>query len=133
MWTWIKYLVQTTLDLNDSLLLLLNTCCRFSNSLSVVKSLVANWCFIQFPGFFPKVVLKVSHLSKVRIFWEGHKNLKKLPLKIWRCWVASNFKWKIFSKFVAFSEYLNFNCTIIINSLDGRTLSPVRNLLRTQF
>ena len=31
---------------------------------------------------------------KVRIFWEGHK--------------ASNFKWKIFSNFVAFSEYPNF-------------------------
>ena len=47
--------------------------------------------------------------DKVRIFWEGHKIRKKLPLKIWRYWVTSNFKWKIFSNFVAFSEYPNFN------------------------
>ena len=45
---------------------------------------------------------------KVRIFWEGHKIWKNLPLKIWRYWLASNFKWKIFSNFVAFSEYPNF-------------------------
>ena len=34
---------------------------------------------------------------KVWIFWEGHKVWKNLPLKIWRFWVVSNFKWKIFS------------------------------------
>ena len=51
--------------------------------------------------------LKTSD-SKVRIFWEGHKILKDLPVKIWRRWVASNFTWKIFSNFVAFSEYPNF-------------------------
>ena len=34
---------------------------------------------------------------------------KSLPLKIWRYWVASNSKWKIFSNFVASSEYPNFN------------------------
>ena len=34
---------------------------------------------------------------------------KNLPLKIWRYWVASNFKWIFFSNFVAFSEYPNFN------------------------
>ena len=33
---------------------------------------------------------------------------KNLPLKIWRYLVTSNFKWKIFSNFVAFSEYPNF-------------------------
>ena len=47
--------------------------------------------------------------AKVRIFWEGHKIQKNLPLKVWRYWVTSNFKWKIFSNFVAFSEYPNFN------------------------
>ena len=46
---------------------------------------------------------------KVRIFWEGHKIRKNLPLKIWRYSVTSNSKWKIFSNFVAFSEYPNFN------------------------
>ena len=45
---------------------------------------------------------------KVRIIWEGHKIWKNLPLKIWRYWVASNFKWKFFPNFVAFSEYPNF-------------------------
>ena len=47
-------------------------------------------------------------LSKVRIFWEDHKIWKNLPLKIWCYWVVSNFKRKIFSNFVAFSEYPNF-------------------------
>ena len=31
-----------------------------------------------------------SALCKVRIFWEGHKIWKNLPLKIWRYWVALN-------------------------------------------
>ena len=48
-------------------------------------------------------------LFKVRIFWEGHKIWKNLPLKIWHYWVAFDFMWKIFSNFVAFSEYLKFN------------------------
>ena len=47
-------------------------------------------------------------ILKVRIFWEGHKIWKNLPLKIWLYWVVSNFNWKIFSYFVAFSEYPNF-------------------------
>ena len=37
--------------------------------------------------------------GKFRIFWEGHKVRKNLPLKICRYWVASNFKWNIFFKF----------------------------------
>ena len=45
---------------------------------------------------------------KVRIFWEGHRIWKNLPLKIWCDSVTSNFKLKIFSNFVAFSEYPNF-------------------------
>ena len=36
---------------------------------------------------------------------------KNLPLKIWHYSVTSNFKWKIFSNFVAFSEYPNFTCS----------------------
>ena len=48
-------------------------------------------------------------VHKVRILWEGHKIWKNLPLKIWRYWVASNFKQKIFSNFGTFSEYMNFN------------------------
>ena len=48
-------------------------------------------------------------ICKVRIFWEGHKIWKNLPLKIWHYSVTSNFTWKIFSNFVAFSEYPNFN------------------------
>ena len=35
----------------------------------------------------------------VWIFWEGHKIWKNLPHKIWRYWLASNFKWKIFFEF----------------------------------
>ena len=45
--------------------------------------------------------------GKVQIFWEGHKFEKNLPLIIWRYSLVSNFKWKIFSNFVAFSEYVS--------------------------
>ena len=48
-----------------------------------------------------------ANTGKVRIFWEGHKIWKNLLLKIWRYSVTSNFKWKIFSNFVTFSEYPN--------------------------
>ena len=58
-----------------------------------------NYCYCQ---------LSTSRYFKVRIFWEGHKIWKNLPLKIWRYWVKSNYKWKIFFKFVTFSENLNF-------------------------
>ena len=62
--------------------------------------LLKSWSYI--PNYSP-------HHGKVRIFWEGHNIWKNLPRKIWRYWVVSNFKWKIFSNFVAFSEYPNFN------------------------
>ena len=52
-------------------------------------------------------------VGKVQIFWEGHKLEKNLPLIIWRYSVASNVKWKIFSNFVAFSEYLKFMSTLM--------------------
>ena len=45
---------------------------------------------------------------KVYILWECHKIWKNLPLEIWRYSLTSNFKWKIFLNFVAFSEYPNF-------------------------
>ena len=66
---------------------------------------------------------------KVWIIWEGHKIWKNLPLKIWRYWVASNFKWKIFSNFVAFSEYPNFtkNCRktfYILNIKGDKSITP---------
>ena len=53
------------------------------------------------------------------MFWKGHKIWKNLPLKICRYRVMSNFKWKIFSNFVAFSEYPNFNTSIMGYSLLG--------------
>ena len=45
---------------------------------------------------------------KVRSFWEGHKIWKNISLKIWRYWVTSNIRWKIFSNFVPFSKSPNF-------------------------
>ena len=48
-----------------------------------------------------KIGIDKSKMCKVRIFWEGHKIWKNIPLKIWRYLVKSNF--------VAFSEYPNFN------------------------
>ena len=60
-------------------------------------------------NFRPKIHLDWQvKWCKVRIFWEGHKIRKNLPLNIWGYLVASNFKWKMFSNFVAFSEYPNF-------------------------
>ena len=64
---------------------------------------VKHW--VSCPCFLSGLII----LVKVRIFWEGHKIRKNLPLKIWRYSVTSHFKWKIFSNFVAFSEYPNFN------------------------
>ena len=55
------------------------------------------------------MLLTIVFFSKVRIFWEGQKIQKNLPLKIWRYSVTSKFKWNIFSNCVAFSEYPNFN------------------------
>ena len=46
--------------------------------------------------------IKFGYCEKVTTFE------KNLPLKIWRYSLTSNFKWKIFSNFVAFSECLNF-------------------------
>ena len=43
-----------------------------------------------------KAMQTLNSTSKVRIFWEGHKIWKNLPLKIYRYWVVSNFEWKIF-------------------------------------
>ena len=51
---------------------------------------------------------KLVIIAKVWTFWEEHKIWKNLPLKIWHYWVTSNFKWKIFSNFVSFSECPNF-------------------------
>ena len=48
----------------------------------------------------------LTFFDKVRIFLEGHKIWKKIFLLKYS--VKSNLKWKIFSNFVAFSEYPNF-------------------------
>ena len=50
----------------------------------------------------PSVFLKFGTFEK------GTKLQKNLPLKIWRYWVMSNWKWKIFSNFVPFSACPNF-------------------------
>ena len=34
-------------------------------------------------------------LGKVRIFWEGHKIWKNLPLKIWHYWMAANYSFEV--------------------------------------
>ena len=70
-------------------------------------------------------------VSKVWTFWEGHKIRKNLPLSIWHCSVASNFKWKIFSNFMPFSEGPNFTYVITNNSFVG--LCPYVLFSVTQF
>ena len=49
---------------------------------------------------------------KVQIFWEGHKFEKNISTYN----LTLNVKWKIFSNFVAFSEYLNFTVFFFQNS-----------------
>ena len=93
------------------------------NYLKLIKQFMWLNNHFRIPKFqFQKNILLSFDLSKVHIFWV-HKNLdlkfkysekakkfeKNLPLKIWHYSVTSNFKWKIFSNFVAFSEYPNFN------------------------
>ena len=82
--------------------------------LFIFKFSIQNWVSLILTFF-------LSRFVKVWIFWEGHKIGKNLPPKIWHYWVASNFKWKIFSNFVAFSEYPNF--TLFRNKVE-----KVRNI-----
>ena len=67
---------------------------KISKFFAVLVVSIDFWSFLDFILY-----------SKVQIFWEGHKNLKKSPRSFWP--LLSNFKkrWN----FVAFSEYLNFN------------------------
>ena len=68
-----------------------------------------NQIFIAFSEYLKFNVWRLSiGKYKIWIFREGQKICKNLPLKIWRYSVSSNYKWKIFSNFVAFSEYPNF-------------------------
>ena len=57
-----------------------------------------------------KIIVYLGFLAavKVKVFWEGHKNLKKMSHYF--LMVLSNFeeRQKIFSNLVAFLEYLNF-------------------------
>ena len=62
-----------------------------------------------------KHALRISWLSpmqphKVRIFWEDHEILKKLPIFLK---FLGNVKLDFFSNFVPFSEYLNFKMSFI--------------------
>ena len=50
-----------------------------------------------------------SAAVKVQIFCEGRKNLAHLLLFVWHYIITSNYKWKMYQIFMAFSQYLNFN------------------------
>ena len=71
------------------------------------------------------MLLSWAILSNVFFMWDflltsdvlkSHKIRKNHPLKLWRYWVTSNFMWKIFSNFVAFSEYSNCNSSLFMIS-----------------
>ena len=83
------------------------------NCFSAFLPKVKNWgtllSYILIHSYVDGTKLEITLNVKVRIFWEGHKIWKNLPLKIWRCSATLDFKWKISSNFVAFSEYLTFN------------------------
>ena len=56
-------------------------------------------------------------VGKVQIFWEGHKNFSHLPHFFWHYLIASNYKLKIWDKFLWPSQNI---WTLIINwSLHG--------------
>ena len=78
----------------------------FPNAFNEKKAL--QWTFCVRISFLSCIHISTLMFHKVRIFWEGHKIWKNLPLKIWHYSVTSNFTWKIFSNFVAFPEYPNF-------------------------
>ena len=48
-------------------------------------------------------------LSKVQLFWEGHKNFEKISHLVWRYWENVKTSGRFFSNFVALSQYRNFN------------------------
>ena len=62
--------------------------------------------------------------SKVRIFWEGQKDLAHFPIFFWHYILLSNYKWKMCQIFVAFSEYLNFK-KLLLPTLDFRWSFPL--------
>ena len=62
---------------------------------------------------------------------KGTKFKKNLPLKIWRYWVTSNFKWKIFWNFVPFSESPNF--TSIRDGLSLKLMGTYPKLISSTF
>ena len=84
----------------------------FKSDLSTIRSWLSSLLLCSFWKKTRKKQTAVQQVkrqdSKVWIFWEGHKIWKNLPLEIWGYSVTSNFKWKILSNFVAFSEYPNF-------------------------
>ena len=75
-----------------------------------------NWDY--FKGNSCSLTLKFGYSEKATKFE------KNLPLKIWCYSVMPNFfKWKIFSNFVAFSEYLNFTSGFLLEPGDGGRIS----------
>ena len=97
-------------------------------NLSGIRELLLDYCsqfhdvsFLEFFIFFkakPMMAInphwkymwwRISNLLKFRYSEKAIEIWKSLPLEIWRYWVESNFKWKIFSNFIVFSEYPNFN------------------------
>ena len=71
---------------------------------------------------------------------------KNLPLKIWRYWVASNFKWKIFFKFcgllriskldsVSTYTYIDWNCRkcIIVQSNNEQLMRRNKKIFHLKF
>ena len=52
--------------------------------------------------------VKLIHAFKVQLFWEGHKNLRKLPYGFDIYLVSSQTIRQIAQIFVVFSEKLNF-------------------------
>ena len=60
------------------------------------------YTYLSSKKLFFSLTVKFGYSEKANFFE------KNLPLKIWCYSVTSNFKWKVFSNFVAFSEFLNF-------------------------
>ena len=58
----------------------------------------------------PNIALAFAFAFKVEVFWEGLKIFKKFPFIFDFYLIGHNVKskWKIFSNFVAFSEFINF-------------------------
>ena len=111
---WVKTMENTAWDLEDSLFILVE-----ATVLLLLPSSIKSWTHKSnnLTNFsMEKLCVKSNYLfskevivlSKVEVFWEGHKIRQNLHLLVLTILSNIKIKMEISSNFVAFSKYLNF-------------------------